>query len=271
MFLKGYEVLAARHREDGGPPLYVTTIVSDNEPARRLLERGLRGVPTYRALDELVTLSLTLARARAPAPPPGVTLHPARPEDLDAIVACLARAGRRRRVATRWSREDLLDPERTRGLAIEDFHLARRRDAVVGCLARWDQRAYKQVVIRGYSRRLAMLRPVANLLGPVLRLPHLPPVGAVLDTLYLSHVAVDEDDPAVLLALVGDAAVQARDHGFGHATLGLSGRGGLARAVQAAFPAQEYRSQVYLVHWEDGAAAAAAIEPGPTHLEVAVL
>jgi hypothetical protein len=39
-----------------GVRLYLTSIASDNVVARRLLERGLPGMPTYRPLCEFVTL-----------------------------------------------------------------------------------------------------------------------------------------------------------------------------------------------------------------------
>ena len=51
----GYDLFHQRHLESG-PSVYLTSIVADNQPARRLLERGLPGMPTYSFLDYFVTL-----------------------------------------------------------------------------------------------------------------------------------------------------------------------------------------------------------------------
>ncbi|HET9552787.1 MAG TPA: hypothetical protein VFP50_07455, partial [Anaeromyxobacteraceae bacterium] len=51
----GFRLLDAARRPDE-LPFDLTSIVSDNLPARRLLEAGLPGFPTYRPLGELVTL-----------------------------------------------------------------------------------------------------------------------------------------------------------------------------------------------------------------------
>jgi len=56
ILLRGYEFFRKLHEEGAGPPIYLTSILGDNLPARRLLERGLRGMPTYRFLGEFVTL-----------------------------------------------------------------------------------------------------------------------------------------------------------------------------------------------------------------------
>jgi len=44
---RGYELFHRLH-QNGGPAIYLTSIIADNVPARRLLERGLPGMPTYR-------------------------------------------------------------------------------------------------------------------------------------------------------------------------------------------------------------------------------
>ena len=64
---------------------------------------------------------------------------------------------------------------------------------MTGCAATWDQRGLKQAIVRGYSPRLARWRSVVNLAGPLVGVPALPPVGRPLEFVYLSHVAVDDD------------------------------------------------------------------------------
>ena len=83
--------------------------------------------------------------------------------------------------------------------------VATRAGRVVGCVARWDQRRFKQVVVRGYSRRIARWRPFVNAAGRWLGVPPLPAVGDRLELAYLSHLAVDGDNADVAVALVAAA------------------------------------------------------------------
>ena len=94
--------------QDGATPFYVTTIIEDNLPARRFLEAGIKGLPTYRPLGSLVTLILPVTRKRRVAP--GFTVNRCKSKDLDKIVDCLQRHGTRYQFAPHWKREDLVSP-----------------------------------------------------------------------------------------------------------------------------------------------------------------
>ena len=257
---------------DGETPLYVTTILADNARARRVLERGLPGMPTYLPRGELVTLVLPTARRLRRGPlPAGLAVRPAQEEDLDAIVERLARHGRRHNFAPHWTKAALRSEERTRGLAARDFFVVERGAHLVGCLALWRQGPFKQAVVRGYDRRLRMLRPLHNLACPLTGAPRLPRPGVALRSAFLSHLAVDDDDPDVLLALVGAAHSRAVGEPIDYVHLGLSPTHPSFAPIAAAFPHRAYRSLLYLVHWEDGAEAARRIGNRPPHLEVAIL
>ncbi|HET6249973.1 MAG TPA: GNAT family N-acetyltransferase [Tepidisphaeraceae bacterium] len=72
IIIRGYQFFREMH-EHGGPLIYLTSIVGDNLPARRLLEKGVRGMPSYRFVGELVTLVIPCRHAgggRHPAPSP---------------------------------------------------------------------------------------------------------------------------------------------------------------------------------------------------------
>ena len=266
MLKRGYATMRELHA-DGAAEFYVTTIIADNEPARRVLEAGLRGFPTYRYVGDMLTLLLSTAGRHPTAP----QIESARAEDVSEIVQCLERYGARHQFAPQWTRECLLSPVRSRGLRVQDFLLARRGGRVVGCIACWDQREFKQTVVRGYAPRLAWARPVSNLLSPITGIPRLPAVGERVAFAYASHLAVDDDDPAIFSALLTEALRAAADRGLNHLSIGLAERNPLAPVALARFKAREYRSRAYVVHWDDGAAAVQALDERPIHLEVAIL
>ncbi len=121
----------------------------------------------------------------------------------------------------------------------------------MGCLALWDQGGFKQVVVRGYGPRLARWRPWLNRLSPILGTPRLPEPGQRLPHAYLSHVAVDGDDPGIFQALVEAAYAEARARGLVYGVIGLASRHPWRAWLEKRFRPREYASTLYTVHWEE--------------------
>jgi len=157
------------------------------------------------------------------------------------------------------------------GPGIHDFILRRSGARVTGCLALWDQSRVRQAVVRGYHPQVARLRPLLNIMGLVTGFPRLPPAGQALRQVFLSLAAVDDDDPAVLVELVRDGLAAAGRRGFDLALIGLADANQMLPALRRAFRARDYRSQLYLVHWEDGRNQADALDPRMPHLEACFL
>ena len=263
----GYRACEAMRAEDE-LPFDLTTIIADNHAARRLLERGLPGVPCYTPLCELVTLMIPVRGRLGRA----VDLQAGCERRVPEIVECLNRFGARHQFAPVWRTCDLTGPGRLRGLSPKRFHVAVRGDRVVGCVARWDQRGFKQAVVRGYGKPLHWGRWLVNV-GLALRgHPALPRAGTTLRITYLSHVAVDEDDPTVmceLLEAARRAATRTRDSDYlvtafaaGHPLLPM---------LQERYRPREYRSVLYLVHRLSPEALRERLDSRCPHLEVATL
>jgi len=170
----GFRMLAETHADDEAP-FDVTTIVSDNHVARRLLEAGLPGLPTYLPVEKILTM-----------------LVPARRGGGNAV----------------------------------------------------DQRAHKQIVVRGYSPALARWRWLLRL----------PPVGTVLPIAYV----VNFDG--------GLEQLDAAPKGIRWLALGLPATHPLVPAVMRRYRPRVYESTLYVVH-EPGA----TCEIGPLRWEVAWL
>ena len=190
--------------------------------------------------------------------------------EASAAARQLQRAASRFQFARHWSASELVSKS-TPGLSAEDFCVAVRDGQVVGCLAHWDQRALKQVVVRGYARRLALARPVYNALAPLRGVPALPPVGSALAQSFVSHIAVDGDDPECFLDLFEAARARAADRQVELLTLGFAHGHPLLRVIQRTYAHRAYESLLYAVHWEDGAASVDALDGRVPHPEVATL
>ncbi len=249
----------------------ITTIIADNRAARRLLERGLPGLPRYHALERFLTLVLPSTPPRQRPRPTGFRIERAGDADLPAVAACLERNRRRYQFAARFTVEDLRSPERSRGLRPEDFQLAVAGSELIGCLALWDQTSFRQVVVRGYSRRLMLLRPWINLVAPLIGVPRLPASGRGLPHGSVSHVAVDDDRADVFLALLAAALGDAGARKHACVLVGLAARHPWRGEVERRYGVRRYESVIYAVHDEAGAEEVHRLDGRLPHLEVALL
>ncbi len=236
----------------------LTSILDESANARRLLERGLPGLPRYERLCGFTTFTLASARAARRAPDSsGLELRPAGAEEAGLVADFLTRELARHPLASVCRAADLVAPHP----APADIQLALRSGRLVGCLALWDQRPFKQTVVRGYAPGLALARVAWNPLAALLGRPVLPAPGTVLPLAFLSHLAVAEDDPRVFAALLGATLAEARRRRIEYASLGLADGHALLPALRAGFRARELGSALYLVH-----APGRAAEPGRTRL-----
>jgi hypothetical protein len=257
-------------------PFDLTSIIADNETARRLLGGGVPGLPRYRELSGFVTLVVPVGRKGAffrrggPMWPP-LQIETGQAERMAEVADCLARNRRRYQAAPFFTAEELMSPERSRGLAPRDFRLAVRGGHVIGCLALWDQSGFKQVVVRGYAPRLARWRPWINRLSPVLGMPRLPDPGERLPHAYLSHIAVDGDDPEIFQALVEAAYAEAFARRYVYVVIGLAASHPWLPWLERRFRPRRYESVLYTVDWGDGAAAITALDGRLPHVEAALL
>lgn len=276
MLRGGFAAVKELHDRDGHTPLYFTTIIEDNAPARRILTRGLPGFPRYEERGVLVTLAMPMGSRpwakRRWKSPKGVTLRSAGEVDLIGIAELLNLSGARYDLRPEWTALDLQSEARTPGLALSDFTVAEEQGRLIGCVALWDQQAFKQSVVAGYEGGLARFRGLVNLAAPWAGVPRLPEPGQPLSHAYLSHLALeDREDLEVGLALLSAARERAVGRGYGYLTLGLPERHMLTEPAKRRFRALEYRSIIYLVCWPDGESAVAAVGGRLMWPEVAVL
>jgi hypothetical protein len=265
---EAFRLLEAAARPDE-LPFDLTSIVADNAPARRLLERGLPGLPVYRPLAEAETLLIATAdpvwrRPRVPA------LRPAQPGDRARIIDFLQAQLARHALAPRWTEASLR--ERCRDLALEHFLLLEDRGALRGVGAVWDQRGFKQAVIMGYRPWLARVRPALDPVLGLLGQPRLPPAGTRLPMAYLSHFAMAEDDDVDgATALVQALRGQARARGLAQLVLTLAADHPLRAPLARRFAARPYRSILYAVCWRDREAPEDILGGRRLYLEAATL
>ncbi len=242
----GYEFFHELQRDDPAA-VYFTSIAADNERARRLLESGVRGLPAYAFLAELDTLLVAVPRRPRTA---RLRVESATPERVPDLLRVLNEHGRRHELAAVWTAENLAALA-THGLPLESFLLAFDGDEVVACGALWDQRGFRQTVIHGYSRALAVARPFVNFASRVLGTPRLPRPGAVLAHAFLSPLAFAEGAEAMLPDFIEVFFPLAARAGVEFLTLALPTIDPRLPMLRCRFSTRTWRSRLYRVSWPD--------------------
>lgn len=262
----GFEAVRRLLHHEHATSFALTAIGAENHDALRLLGANLPGMPTYRRLEEFSTFALRPRRAS-----PQAQIERAGPDDLSAIAVCLARSYRRYQFAPVWRARDLADPKRCPGLRPEDFLIIRRGPGISACIALWDQSAFKQTVVSGYSGHLNWARSLINLAAPLLGTPDLPAAGEHLQQVYLSHLAVDGNDAQLFRLLIDAALAEVHRRGLALGLVGLATRHPLAEILRRHHRPREYRTVLHLVQWADRHDVRDLPAPGLPHVEIAVL
>jgi len=248
--VQAWQLLKKLH-QDGKTPFYYTSIIEDNIPARKLLTRGLPGLPKYTEYGRMHTLVLYSRRRKPAIPSPNGRILARGSEDTkDAIIACLQRNLSRYQFAPHWDNTLLFTETHTPDLFPEDFFIIQEGASVKATAALWDQSAFKQSVIRGYSKRLQNFRWLVNLVAWATGKPTLPPVNSKVRHAYASHLAVDNDDPALYRALLRSLYNEAVKQKYAYFMLGLSDGHPFLEITQKTYPHIDYTSILYLVTWD---------------------
>lgn len=257
--------------QDGKTPYYLVSLVAGESVAWRMMTMGLPEWPTLFSVGGLLTYAIYVRRARTlPRLRSGMHLRRATQADLPAVAACLARNGRRRHFTPVWDAETLADGIETPELGMDNFWIVERGTLVVGTLARWNQRRFKQSIVRGYDERLAKNRPMVNLLAKAGLAPHLPAVGEQVKNSFASHLAVDNDDPAVAAALLAAVYNDAVQQGDQYLLLGLDPEHQLTKVVRS-YRRIVYATQLFLAAWDEQVEAARRLDGRQMGAEIAVL
>ncbi len=217
-------------------PFALTSITADNAPARRILTAGLAALPHYEPISDYVTFVFRPRRQ-----PLDNGIGRATEADLDHLAQFLQRTLSRHQFAPAWTAFAL------GAIGADNIIVHRTGDAITGCLAIWDQSSFKQTVVRGYPRGVALARPMINMLAPILGRPQLPAVGTRLGLVYLSALGVEDDRADILVKLLGAALDLASLRGHDAAALGLDSRHPWLRVLRRDLPNVTYRSELYCV------------------------
>jgi len=257
-------------RGEGELPFDLTSIASGNEPARRLLERGLPGMPRYHPVGEYEVQALpTVPRGREV---PGVRVELAEGGgggpgtaasggevaggDGEAPAAALVLRGRGAGPST-------VDPS---------FQVtAWAGGEPVAGFSVVDPTPWRQYVVRGYQGALAWGRPLANLALHFQGAPLLPPPGGRLRSGFITGFWCRQGQERALPSLVRAAAAEAGRKGLASLLHGAMAEDPQGEILASGYRPRRYRSTLYLVARAEPTGALEALRRGPIHIDPIVL
>ncbi len=213
---EGYASISTLARE--AVPWWFTTIGADNVVARRLLERGVRGLPAYHFRGEYETFALPASRGRRR----GIWRQCG--DRLQPIFSL------HNQLASRFQCSPVLDDDLVRRAG--DFFVC---DGGVAAL--WDQRAFKRVVARRY-RWPSLIAPY-NAWARLARRVPLPREGGALDHTFIAFFAMERPTLEAMEDLLSYCATPV-------ATIGMHAENPLREIVRR-FKPMSARSRVYSV------------------------
>jgi hypothetical protein len=261
---RGYEFFRDL-QADAPADFYFTSIVTDNARARRFLERGLPGMPRYEFIGDFVTVFVPATRRSS------ASSWLAEPSIIDdELVSHLNEHNRLHQLSPTWTTDELSALE-SLGLKRQDFLHVTQQGRVVASAVLWDQRSYKQTVIRGYAAWLGRARPALNFAASVLGWPQLPQTNTTLPSAFVSHLAVAADQPTALVQLLVRLRARAGQRKIQLLTLGFAANDPRLATLRKNLHCREYLTQLYLVHWPGIGNAACNLDSRVLSPEVALL
>jgi hypothetical protein len=277
---RGYQFFHELERNNPAD-FYFTSITMDNSRSLRLLQRGLPGMPRYEPLADFVTLFVPVPGranrlkesregALSPIKSNGLEWVPGTDISIRALVDFLNSRAGRYHLAAAWTEENLLSLQH-HGLSLSDFKILMNKGEIIGCAGIWDQRDFKQIVIRGYDRRLSLARPLINLGARLFGFPQLPPVGSIVAHGVLSPLAVAPDEMQSLPAMIELSLSSASRRGLEFLCLGFANGDPHLAMVRKRFRCREYRNRLFQVIWKSGNSAMITLSGNLISPEVALL
>ena len=225
---------------------YFTSIAADNDRARRLFESGHRGLPSYEFLGGFITILIAVPQRKRMGK---FRIENGSPERAADMVAMLNHHAQTHQLAAVWTEENLRSLA-DHALSLDHFQLAMEGERILACGALWDQRAFRQTVIRGYARGLSAARPLINLGAQFLGTTRLPPMGTTLRHAFISPIAFEAGYESLLPDFVETFFTMATRRGIEFLTLGLPAHDARLPALRRRFSTRSYHSGLYRVSWK---------------------
>ena len=225
---------------------YLTTIVDDNEQAKKVLTSKRAGLPAYIDWGRFCTAYLYPGRTgKEIRHGRNLTFCQGNLENREELLIFLNRQGAEKQFFPKIELEDFTG--RLHSSRLEDWYLLYENGQLAAAALKWDQSAFRQTIITGYHGVMRIARHLSRLLAMLSLAPALPAAGSELEQVYVSFCTVRNNDPelcSILLARIYNDTRQSS----GYAVIGFHESDPLLSCLDR-FSHKKYWSRLYLVSW----------------------
>ena len=156
-----------------------------------------------------------------------------------------------------------------RGLQTEDIVLAYQEHKLVGIIAVWNQKSFRQSTVMGYSTKMNLMKPLINIYAYCSGYPSLPSKGSQLDYVNLSMICVKNNSVDIFESLLGYIHRAYRNrHDF--YMIGMHETDPLSQSILK-LKYIPYNSRLYVACWEDGKNTLNSLDDRIPYLEIGAL
>lgn len=230
-------------------PYYLTSIIKDNYNAKRALFSKKEGKPRFIKIGDYTTFVINLYKKKRELAS-DLKVTRASVNDLAAIIDCLNRNGKKKQFYPSYKKEDFLNSQKLKDFQIKDFFIAKRNDKIAGVVGVWDQTTFKQVVVKEYRGGMRIFKPFYNFCAKIFSFSPLPETKDSFNCLYLSFIAIDNNDKDIFRAIIRRIYNQFLGKKCAYLTLGLANNDSLSDVAREFFSVK-YKSEIYLVTYKE--------------------
>lgn len=261
--VRGYRFLKWLHENsEHKVPYYLTTILSDNQTARALLESGRAGIPLYLPITEYSTYVIGRVPKQWKFPSADVQLT-SDVSDLEEIFARSREWSISFSLASVYSMDDL---SWLRSVDWKVLRVSHGSTSVSAVLC--DVTSLRQTIIDGYPLSMRVLPHISGLLSRF-GYPRIPHVGEKLKTIYPCAITLSGDKEKAL-ALLSSTIRNSPRYGDAFVVLGFDERLAWSRSLSKG-SISVTNSMVYRVSWEQYLDSLHELSAAPLHLDVGTL
>ena len=230
----GFKALSSIIPNHATVPFYFTSIASGNVKAKRLLEANLKGMPTYTKVGEMMSLVFSTRVGEFKN-----LLVRATKDDILKIVAFYNQE------ALKYQFSPHLTTKWLESFAIDNFWLLKdKNQEIKSCFALWDQREFKQTIIRGYKYHINKIRPLYNLFAKMTKRVELPKIDEELGQIFIAFFAFKDCGDDMVLDILREGAFRAKKMRAKSCVIGLSSQNPITNMLKKRLKANVYCTDI---------------------------
>jgi hypothetical protein len=227
--------------------LGLALVKKGNLPAESLASSATSSYYEGRKIGEFHVLNIPILRSSTALPT--VTVRNARSDDLEDMAELFSRSNEKKLFAPRVTAERLRKETSTQPYpGLRDYWLAIEEGRLVGMLAAWDMYPFHYTCLLRYSFAGYLMRAAYNamaLINP--GSSPLPTAGGILRTLTLTRIAVQDQDPYLLKAILSGVIRANLGKGYHLLSMGFAEGDPLAHSTRGLPLVQHFESSLYYI------------------------